>query len=515
MPDQALQRANEYFFSHTDVSAHFSTLEITLQLHNGNTLPLQLRGSPYLERGRLFCLVQLIDITERKKKDAQLYLCAHVDPVTGFANRHALVKQLNQAVTHAGEKDRGCALLFIDLDKFKRINDSFGHAIGDELLRKVAQQIHQMLGPNDILARFGGDEFVVVLPDLGRDSCIDQAGDCAVRILAEMTQPFDVLHHVLGLSVSIGAACYPTHGSDGDTLLRNADIAMYAGKKNGGNVLIFFDDAMNAASKDALEIDGALRHAITANELQLLYQAITDCRNGQLKKVEALLRWNSAVLGSVSPDRFIPVAEENGMIVDIGNWVFNQACSQASQWKSGVLDKVIIGINVSARQLVAPGFVAQVRTALARHGLAAGLLELELTERVLIDDNPKIRSVLEQLLVLGVSISLDDFGTGYSSLSYLPRFPINTIKIDRSFVMNIEHSELSRKLVHAIIAMGHSLGLELVAEGIETDGQANILTQMGCHYLQGYLIARPTTAEKLLQFASSRVNPRGNAIDRY
>jgi len=503
MPDLTLQRANDFFFNGKDGASHVPTLEITLPLRNGNTLPLEIQCSPYIERGRLFCLVQLIDITERKKKDAQLYQAAHVDPVTGFANRHALVQQLALVIAHANQSGHGCALLFIDLDKFKRINDTFGHLAGDELLRKVAQQMQKFLRCNDMLARFGGDEFIVLLPDLARDECIDQASDCALRILTALRQPLDVLQHVIGMSASIGVACHPMHGTDAETLLRNADISMYAGKKTGGNTVSLFDETMNAASEDALAIDGALRQAITGNELELHYQAITDCRSGELKKAEALLRWNSAVLGPISPDRFIPVSEDSGMIIELGNWVLNQVCHQASQWKSSILSEIIIGINVSSRQLIAPGFVSQLRTTLARFDLPPRLLELELTERVLIDDNPKVHAVLEQLLVLGVSISLDDFGTGYSSLSYLPRFPIQTLKIDRSFVMNIEQSERSRKLTHTIILMGHSLGLELIAEGVETAEQADILRQMGCHYLQGYLIARPSTADELLRFAGT------------
>ena len=298
-------------------------------------------------------------------------------------------------------------------------------------------------------------------------------------------------------------ACYPWHGTDSDTLIRNADIAMYEAKKAGRGELRFFNDAMNAAAKDALVIDGALRGAIEAGEFHLVYQAITDARSGKLTKVEALLRWNSSLLGPVPPDRFIAVAEDSGMIVALGAWVLEQACHQLALWRGGALGEVSISINVSARQLGDPAFVALVTQALSRNGLHPRQLELELTERVLIDDGGTVHSVLEQLRALGVSISLDDFGTGYSSLSYLTQFHLNTLKIDRAFVMDIEHSERSNNLVHAIIAMGHSLGLQLVAEGVETAGQAAILEKMGCHYLQGYHIARPVVPDDMLRFADS------------
>ena len=249
-------------------------------------------------------------------------------------------------------------------------------------------------------------------------------------------------------------------------------------------------------------IDGALRGAIAAGEFHLVYQPITDAHGRRLCKVEALLRWHSALLGFVSPDRFIPVAEDNGMVVELGTWVLEQACAQAAAWRGSALDQITVSINVSAWQLVDPGFVGLVESVLARHRLPPRQLELELTERVLLDDGGNVSAVLERLRAMGVSISLDDFGTGYSSLSYLTQFHLNTLKIDRAFVMDIEHSERSHNLVHAIIAMGHSLGLQLVAEGVETEGQAAILERLGCQYLQGYHIARPIAPDELLRFAA-------------
>ena len=505
LPKLTPSMVDDYFHRFEAPGVQYPMTETAVvTLHSGARLPLEMAGSPYIERGQLYCLVQLLDITERQKKDDLLNQAARIDPVTGFFNRHALSEALAQEVEHGQENGRECAVLFLDLDKFKRVNDSFGHATGDDLLRQTAQRLFAVLGPNDLLARFGGDEFIIVIPGLAPGTGEAAARRCAEHILARLAPRFQLSHHAIGVSASIGVACYPLHGSDADMLVRNADIAMYEAKKAGRGELRFFDDSMNAAAKNALVIDGALRGAIDNNEFRLVYQAIVDARTGGLTKVEALIRWQHPQLGNVPPDRFIPVAEDNGMVVAVGSWVLDEACRQMAQWQGGPLGAVTTSINVSAWQLADPGFVALVEQALARNGLQARQLELELTERVLIDDGGHVHSVIDRLRELGVSVSLDDFGTGYSSLSYLTQFHLNTLKIDRAFVMDIEHSERSNSLVHAIIAMGHSLGLKLVAEGVETAGQAAILERMGCHYLQGYHISRPIAPAELVDFAVHR-----------
>ncbi|MYM68848.1 EAL domain-containing protein [Pseudoduganella sp. FT55W] len=507
LPHLTRDMADQYFRRFEAEGVQYPIADTAvMRLRNGNSLPVELLGSPYIERGRLYCLVQLLDISERKKKDDLLYQAARIDSITGFFNRYALTARLTQALEQAAADGRECAVLFIDLDKFKRVNDSFGHAAGDELLRTAANRLHGLLRPQDVLARFGGDEFIVVIPDLPPGSAAQMGVDCAVAIINAMRKGFELSYHTISASASVGIACYPNHGSDSETLIRNADIAMYEAKKAGRAEQRVFYDAMNAAAKDGLVIDGALRGAIEANEFHLVYQAITNAHTGKLTKVEALLRWHSSLLGPVPPDRFIPVAEDSGMIIELGTWVLEQACRQMGAWKQGTLDDVTISINVSAWQLADPGFVKLVSQALIRNDLAPHQLELELTERVLIEDAANVQAVLGQLRALGVGISLDDFGTGYSSLSYLTQFHLNTLKIDRAFVMDIEHSERSNNLVHAIIAMGHSLGLQLVAEGVETAGQAAILEKMGCHYLQGYHISRPIPPAELLRFADQRIS---------
>ena len=498
LPGLTRKMADGYFAAFEAAGARYPISEEAIfTLHNGQRLPVEMIGSPYIERGRLYCLVQLLDISERRKKDDLLYRAARIDPITGFSNRHALAAQLAQMVRAAEAAGRECAVLFIDLDKFKRINDSFGHAVGDELLRKVAARLHTELDPADMLARFGGDEFIVAMPDLAAGDGAAAARRSAEHIIAALAAPFELEHHSVGVSASIGLACYPAHGDDAETLIRHADIAMYEAKRAGRAELRLFNDGMNAAAKEALVIDGALRHAIERGEFHLVYQPISDAHTRRLRKVEALLRWHSPLLGEVAPDRFIPVAEDSGLIVSIGRWVLQEACRQVAQWKHGSLGEIAISINVSAWQLADPGFPALVAEALSSNGLLPRQLELELTERVLIDDGEHVRDVLDQLRALGVGISLDDFGTGYSSLSYLTQFHLNTLKIDRAFVMDIERSERSSSLVHAIILMGQSLGLQLVAEGVETAGQAQILEDMGCHYLQGYHIAYPVRAAEL------------------
>ena len=458
-------------------------VETALHRRDGSVLPLDVIASRSEEGGLAYCILQLIDVSERKKKDEQLFRAARYDGLTGVLNRYGLFQEL----ANAPGDGAGFAVLFIDLDYFQRINDCFGHAVGDQLLKQVAERLLGHLAPGDSIARLGGDEFVVVLRPRAGESATELARARGGALLRAFRASLAVDFQSIPLSASIGAACCPEHGRDAAVLLNCAETAMYEVKKSGRGELRLFEPRMNADARDALVIDAALRGAVAAGELHVLYQPIVDTATMRLKKVEALLRWQSPALGAVAPDRFIPVAEESDLIIELGGWVLNEACRQLAAWDCDMA----VSVNISPRQLGAPGFLELVERVLAIHGLAANRLELELTERVLIGDSVNAHAVLRRLGEMGVRISLDDFGTGYSSLSYLTRFRIDTLKIDRSFVMEIEHSARSRNLVATIVGMGHCLGMELVAEGVETQAQAAALEGMGCHCLQGYYISRP------------------------
>ncbi|SEN82105.1 PAS domain S-box-containing protein/diguanylate cyclase (GGDEF) domain-containing protein [Duganella sp. CF517] len=481
-------------------AARYPHVETVVVDVGGRALPLELIASPHYERGQLHCMMLVMDITERKNNDDLLQRAANFDSVTGLLNRHGLSGRLAAALAQARAEGSGCAVLFVDIDKFKRVNDSFGHGAGDQLLIQMAQLLRGMARDGDLLARFGGDEFIVVLQDLPLADVAAAATARGQQILRALNNGFQLSPQLITVSASIGVACYPGDGGDADALTRNADIAMHDVKKSGRGELRFFDPAMSAYARDALVIDGALRGAIQAGELSLVYQPIVDAASGGMDKAEALLRWHSASLGAIGPDRFIPVAEDSGLIIELGAWVLDEACRQLAGWRDS-LPQLVVSINVSARQLLDPAFIGLVERALSANGLAPGRLELELTERVLISDGAQVRDALGRLRALGVSLSLDDFGTGYSSLSYLTQFQINTLKIDRAFVTDMVDSPRSNALVATIIAMGKSLGLQLVAEGVETAGQARALEAMGCHYLQGYHISRPVGAAALPLFA--------------
>ncbi|MYM81505.1 EAL domain-containing protein [Duganella sp. FT50W] len=463
------------------------TRNIQLHRQDGVTVPLDVMLSAYEEGGQPCCMLQLIDVSERQQKDQQLYRAAHYDQLTGTFNRSGLLQQLEHC-------EAPYAVLVVDLDQFQRINDCFGRAVGDQLLLQVSEGLRQQLSQGDLLARLGGNKFALVLHQRVPGSVLPQAELLAARLPRAMHANLAQHEQPVALSASIGIACQPEHGRAAGTLLDFAATAMYTVKKTGRGAFRVFDPAMNLQARDAVRIDAALRQALKAGELHLLYQPIVATADRRLRKVEALVRWHSPTLGSVPPDRFIPVAEESGLVVELGAWVLGEACRQLAAWGPAA-GALAVSVNISPRQLTAPGFAAQVRQLLDSHGIAPQRLELELTERVLIDEGQHTREVLAHLSQIGVRISLDDFGTGYSSLSYLTQFRIDTLKIDRSFITDIEHCPRSTNLVTTIVRMGLSLGMELVAEGVETAAQAEALAEMGCHCLQGYVISRPVAAD--------------------
>lgn len=498
MPELSLSRMRAWFERLTTPGMETPIVsEGTIDRPDGSRIPVELVGSLYPERGRLLAMLQIRDISERQRTERELERAANVDEVTGLPNRHALNDLLEARLEEARHNGEECSVSFIDLDRFKRINDTLGHRTGDELLRAVAGRLQVLAGPGRILARFGGDEFVIIESG-ARGSMPAAARSFAARVLSDFNEPFSLPSLSVVVTPSIGIACRPVHGEDAETLLRCADIATHAAKQAGRAQQKVFDDAMNQSSRDALLLDEALQHAIAREEFRLVYQPIVDAETRSLHKVEALLRWRSETLGEMPPDRFIPVAEENGLIVEIGCWVLHEACRQARAWVDEGLGPVCITINVSAWQLVDTNFPNLLREMIHRHQVEPSWLEIELTERVLIEEAATVGRVLAAVRRIGVRISLDDFGTGYSSLSYLTRFDLDTLKIDRSFITNIEQDARSAALVRTVIGMGLSLDMELVAEGVETEGQASLLRSLGCRYLQGYLISRPVPPDQIL-----------------
>ncbi len=442
------------------------------------------------------------DVTERKKAEARIRHLAHHDALTGLPNRQLLQDRLEQALHQAQRHQKRAAVLFFDLDRFKNINDTLGHDVGDGLLRKVAQRCLGVVRDTDTVARQGGDEFVVVLPDLA------QAQDAAViarKILAAITQPCRLGQHELTVTCSIGIAVYPEDGTSVSLLLRHADAAMYRAKAEGRDGYQFYAADINTANLSELLLEHQLRGAIDRNELRLHYQPKVDAHTARLSGCEALLRWEHPEHGLLSPNRFVPAAEESGLILPIGQWVIREACRQLRTWLDAGLAPVPIAVNLSGHQFAQQDVISLVREPLAEYRLPAHLLELELTETMLMRDVTSTIETLRALSEIGVSLAIDDFGTGYSSLAYLRQFRVNTLKIDRSFVHDIFLGEHDATIATAVIALAHSLGLQVTAEGVETEEQRRFLAAHECDYLQGYLFGKPEAADVFVRRLQPRV----------
>jgi diguanylate cyclase (GGDEF)-like protein/PAS domain S-box-containing protein len=444
-------------------------------------------------------VVNMRDVTDRRRLEDQLRHRAFHDGLTGLANRALLENRLGHASAVARRRGHKLAVLFLDLDDFKTINDSLGHAAGDQLLRGVAERVSGLLRAGDTASRRGGDEFAVLLEDLESGA---EAEAVAWRIMEALAEPLAVHGRELTIGVSIGIAV-----SDGATgveeLLRNADVAMYAAKDDGKGAVRVFEDRMLRRFVDRLELRGELAAAIDGGQLELDYQPIVELESGRIVSVEALVRWQHPERGRIGPDQFIPLAEESGLIVPLGRWVLEAACAQARALHDALPDRepVAMSVNVSTRQLRDPGFTETVAAVLQESGIEPGSLVLELTESLLVDNRDEIMGQLERLKRLGVRLAVDDFGTGYSVLSYLQEFPIDVLKIDKSFVDDIHTRPDKARLVAGIVNIGASLDLDVVAEGIEESGQADELRAMRSPFGQGYLFSRPVSAaavEKLL-----------------
>jgi diguanylate cyclase (GGDEF)-like protein len=423
-----------------------------------------------------------------EEANAQLQHVATHDALTGLPNRLLLADRLNQAIAHAERHRQRFAVLVVDLDRFKSINDSLGHLAGDALLKDVCQRLRQVLRKADTLARLGGDEFVLILNEIAGPQGAEAV---ASKVLADIARPVLVSELELHISASIGISICPDDGTDAETLLQHADAAMYHAKNKGRGAYQFFAPAMNAFARDRLELENGLRRALEQREFVLHYQPKVDVRTGRVDSAEALVRWRHPTRGLVPPLDFVPLAEETGLIIPIGEWVIREACRQAYAWQAAGLRPLRVAVNLSAKQFKQTNLVESIRTALRLARLEPRFLEIELTESAVMQDAEQSIEILRELSELGVRISVDDFGTGYSSLSYLRRLPLDKLKIDRAFIRELATSRDDAEIVRAIVSLAHTLRLKVIAEGVETPEQLEFLRTLGCDQYQGYHYSAP------------------------
>jgi diguanylate cyclase (GGDEF)-like protein len=486
------------------LAACWSSPIFTLSGRVGATFALyyhEPRAAAPFHRRMVEACVRLCQLALRHEENQrQIERLAYYDAVTGLANRSLFADRASHALQLSAQVGSPCAILLLDLDRFKTVNESQGHAAGDELLRHVALRLSAHLRDVDTLARLGGDEFIAVLPGHGPVEALHVAD----TLHQSLAVPLRLGGTDLRLSGSIGLTLFPADGQALEVLLKNADIAMYEAKNAGRNCTRYFLRAMNEALRERLQLEGALRGALATNALQLHYQPKIRLRDDAMVGVEALLRWFDPQLGHVPPDRFIPVAEECGLVNALDAWVLEAACAQLAAWQANGQGIEGISVNVSPVRFQQDDVAAHVERLLLLHGLAATQLTLEVTERLMLDDDGHTREQLNRLHAIGVRLSVDDFGTGYSSLSYLKRLPVAELKLDKSFVRELETDADDRALAGAVIGIGRALGLTVVAEGVETDGQRRLLRQAGCELAQGYLFARPQPLAELEAWIKAR-----------
>ena len=481
------------------------TAPLSLQTHarsrDGTMIPVEIHASRMLLNGSRRATVVVRDISERLDSQEQMWRLAHFDELSGLPNRLLFRQLLEQALIDAGRSKKPLAVLLIDLDRFKLINDTLGHDTGDEVLRQVTARLRQCLSETDIISRFGGDEFAALIRDIDG---ADAARAAAKRVLAAVDQPYRLNGEEYHLSASIGISTFPGDSVDATALLRNAELAMYRAKDQGKNNFQFHSPQMNARSFEYVVLERFLRRAIEQDEFLIHYQPQVEVASGRLTGAEALLRWNHPGMGMMQPDKFIPLAEETGLIVPIGRIVMMRACVAARRWQECGIPGFRVAVNLSPRQFAQSELVADVRHILEDTGLAPEYLELEITESMVMENPERAAAILHELRAVGVKLAIDDFGTGYSSLGYLKRFPVDTLKIDRSFIKDVPADADDVAITHAVIAMGHSLRLLTVAEGVETRAQADFLANNGCDLMQGYLISRPLPMEDMDRFLAQR-----------
>ena len=459
------------------------------------------------------------DITDRKIAEETITFQAYHDLLTRLPNRALLRDRLSLAISHAKRANEMLAVMFLDLDRFKNINDSLGHIIGDELLQQVSTRLKSCLREGDTLARFGGDEFTLMLPKIGNNK--SDASKVAEKINRILKEPFFIENNELYISASIGISLYPQDGKSMDALIKNADIAMYHVKGQGKNGYQFFSDEMNTPYFKSLSLDTGIHNALEFNEFNLLYQPQINVKSGEIIGVEALLRWDNPEHGHIMPDEFIPFAEETGLIIEIDNWVIDNALSQIGRWIEKGLPEIRMSINVSARHLGEADFVEKITSALNKFDVPGRCLEIEITENAIMDDIDGVIKKLKQLNALGISIAIDDFGTGYSSLTYLHKLPIHTLKIDRTFLQDDRFVSNDHTIVNTIVAMAKGLNLNVIAEGIESQRQLDYLREIECNEAQGFLFGKPLdaiTVSKMLidkPFSFQDLNKSGLGLTKH
>lgn len=478
----------------------------------GEEFPVQLTSVAVRTReGRFLGVVTACeDITERKANEQRIVELAYNDTLTGLPNRWMFQDRLGKALAAAGRDGHRVGVMFLDLDHFKDVNDTLGHEFGDKLLRAVAQRLAGSTREADTLARLGGDEFIVILTHLDG---LDGVAAVAERIQASFRQPFELEGREIYSGASIGIAIYPEDGKDVASLLQSADVAMYHAKGQGRQTYHFYSRAMNQSIRRKIALENGLRRALAQQEFYLVFQPQWDLCSGKVIGLEALIRWDSEEFGSIPPASFIPLAENSGLIFAIGEWVLRRACSQVASWLADGYVVPRVSVNISGQQIKRPDFLAMVDAVLAETALPAQSLELEFTESVLMEDAGRTIALLRELKNRGIHLSIDDFGTGYSSLSYLRHFPIDRIKIDRAFIADMSSMHEESALVEAIIAMGRSLKLQVLAEGVESCAQLEFLTRRGCHEAQGFLLAKPLKVEELTALLiAGRLLPLGGTV---
>ncbi len=486
--------------------------ETLAQRADGSDFPVELTVSESLLDGREQFILIMRDITDRRLTQERLSFLANFDNLTGLPNRVLFRDRLAQAMARAKRSGAPMALMFLDLDNFKVINDSLGHAVGDELLREVAERLKGCLRQVDQVARgggeeaftvsrLGGDEFTVIAEQL---ASAEDAALIARRILDALEAEVELRGQEVHVSASIGISMFPSDDSDLDGLVRHTDMAMYRAKAMGRGTFAFYSTELSAEVAARLQLESQLRRALERQEFVLYYQPKADLKTGQVSGVEALMRWHAPGRGLVQPDRFIRVLEDSGLILPVGAWAIRTACAQLAAWDKAGLPPLSLAVNLSARQFRQPYLARFIEDTISEAGIDPTRLELELTESLLMEDNEATRSVLTALANLGVRVAMDDFGTGHSSLSYLKRFDIDTLKIDRSFVAALPEDPEDSAIATAIVALGRSLHMKVVAEGVETTAQAECLRDMGCDEFQGYLLSRPLAPEIFVEWLEQR-----------